>query len=184
MFKLSQKSRKSFALFSIAAALISCLAVQNAFAHARWKLGSTFSAPRDEASGHKVAPCGGAKRTANVKNYSSGQTVQLEFEETINHLGYYEVYLLGPNDERMQGVPAPLARLDDKQNDAIVDGASHQYTISFKVPAVTCTECAFQLIQVMLDNPNAPSNYYSCTDVTIGNAAPNKPSGFKVEKRP
>ncbi|MEY3901802.1 MAG: hypothetical protein RL189_1108 [Pseudomonadota bacterium] len=165
--------------------VIATFASLQAHGHARWKLGSSVSAPRSEDAGLKAAPCGGKARTANVKSYSAGESVTLEFEETINHPGYYEVHLLGSNDQKVAGVPSPLARLDDTQNNPISNGNNHQYKISFQVPAVDCPQCAFQLIQVMLDNPNAPSNYYSCTDVSITNSgkAPAKPAGFKIQRR-
>ncbi|MEN9810268.1 MAG: hypothetical protein RLZZ488_1835 [Pseudomonadota bacterium] len=164
---------------------LSAFASLKAQGHARWKAGSSVSAPRSEDSGLKTAPCGGTSRTANVKKYTAGESVTLEFEETINHPGYYEVHLLGANDQKVAGVPSPLAKLDDTQNNPIRNGNNHQYKITFQVPAVDCPECAFQLIQVMLDNPNAPSNYYSCTDVSISNSdkAPAKPAGFKIQRR-
>ena len=164
---------------------LSAFASLKAQGHARWKAGSSVSAPRSEDSGLKTAPCGGTSRTANVKKYTAGESVTLEFEETINHPGYYEVHLFGANDQKVAGVPSPLAKLDDTQNNPIRNGNNHQYKITFQVPAVDCPECAFQLIQVMLDNPNAPSNYYSCTDVSISNSdkAPAKPAGFKIQRR-
>lgn len=152
-------------------------------AHTRWKEGSAVSAPRNSNSGLKTAPCGGVPKSNNVKNYSAGQSVTLEFEETINHPGRFEVYLLDANDKRVPGVPSPLAKLEDTQNDPIQNGVFHQFKIQFQVPAVDCPQCAFQLIQVMTDNPNAPSNYYSCTDISIKATAPAKPTGLKIEKR-
>lgn len=155
----------------------------SAEAHTRWKLGSTISAPRSSDSGLKVAPCGDKPKSSEVKNYTGGQLITLEFEETINHPGRFEVYLLDANDKPVSGVPSPLAKLEDMQNDPIQNGVYHQYKIQFRVPAVDCPQCAFQLIQVMTENPNAPSNYYSCTDISIKVTAPAKPTGLKIEKR-
>lgn len=167
---------------SVACGFVLVVKASPAAAHARWKLNSTISAPRSTDPGLKTAPCGGVARTTNVKKYLAGQKATLEFEETVNHPGRYEVYLLDAQEKPVAGVPSPLATLEDTQNAPIIDSKFHQYSISFDVPAIDCTGCAFQLVQVMLDNPNSPSNYYSCTDISISTKALEKPTGLKIEK--
>ncbi|MFZ9520624.1 MAG: SCE4755 family polysaccharide monooxygenase-like protein [Silvanigrellaceae bacterium] len=172
----------SLAAISVACGFAFLVESSNAAAHARWKLNSTISAPRTNDPGLKTAPCGGVARTTNVKKYLAGQKATLEFEETVNHPGRYEVYLLDAQEKPVAGVPSPLAKLEDSQNDQIIGSNFHQYNITFDVPAIDCTGCAFQLVQVMLDNPNSPSNYYSCTDISISTKALEKPTGVKIEK--
>ncbi len=154
-----------------------------ASAHARWKSGSSLSPPRSLNDNLKTPPCGGTQKSGTRKQYKPGEKISLEFEETVNHPGYFEIHLLGKDDQPVQGVPRPLLKIEDTQNNRVVDGKAHQYQATLQVPAVNCSECAFQLIQVMLDDPANPSNYYSCTDISIGGAAPAKPTGLKVQKK-
>ena len=174
--------RDFVSVISVSCSLFLAALAERADAHARWKLNSTISAPRTNDPGLKTAPCGGVARTTNVKKYLAGQKATLEFEETVNHPGRYEVYLLDAQEKPVAGVPSPLAKLDDSQNEQIVGSNFHQYNITFDVPAIDCAGCAFQLVQVMLDNPNSPSNYYSCTDISISTKSLEKPTGLKIEK--
>jgi len=116
-------------------------------------------------------------------NYSPGQGIPVEFEETINHPGRFEVRILGPEDQPLAAYTAPLLTIQDVQNTEIQNGANHQYRGQVILPNITCINCSLQLIQVMTENPETPSLYYSCTDISIGAKAPEKPSGLKLEKR-
>ena len=62
-----------------------------AFAHARWKLDGT-TPPRDNNTGHKIEPCGNVPRTNKDKTFTSGATIEVEWEETINHPGYFQIF--------------------------------------------------------------------------------------------
>jgi hypothetical protein len=171
-------------VFKITLASVTLLALETtAFAHARWKLGSALTPPRTNATGLKSAPCGAAPRTALSKNYSPGQVIPVEFEETINHPGRFEIRILGPADQPLAAYTAPLLTIQDVQNTAIQNGVNHQYTGQVPLPNITCIDCSLQLIQVMTENPANPSLYYSCTDISIGATPPEKPSGLKLEKR-
>ncbi len=161
----------------------SLLSTNSAFAHTRWKLGSTLSPPRNNSTGLKTAPCGGVARSASLKNYSPGQSIPVEFEETINHPGRFEIRILGPQDQPISGFTEPLLTIQDTQNTQVSNGINHQYTAQVPLPNITCIDCTLQLIQVMTENPAAPSFYYSCSDISVGATAPEKPVGLKLEKR-
>jgi hypothetical protein len=156
-----------------------------AHAHARWKSDSVVSPPRSLNDNLKSAPCGGTTKGSNPRKYRGGESINLEFEETVNHPGYFEIHLLGKDDKPVQGVPSPLLKIEDNQNTQVESGKPHQFKATLQLPAVDCAECALQLIQVMLDNPQAPSNYYSCSDISISNlkSGPAKPTGLKINKR-
>lgn len=144
-----------------------------AWAHARWKLGSAVTPPRNDSTGLKTAPCGGVSRTATPRTFRPGQQITVEFEETINHLGYFEIYFLPANDT-IAGTPTPLATVQDTQNTQVVNGVNHQFTAQITLPSTPCEQCTIQLIQVMQDQgPAGPrSFYYSCTDVRLSNTPP------------
>ena len=138
-----------------------------ASAHARWKLTGKLK-PRTNATGLKEpSPCGGAKVDESRRaTLVAGETVEVEFEETINHPGYYKITF---SKDGSTGFEQNVIeeKIDDDQNAAISGTSYHQYKYSLKVPSEACDKCAFQLIQFMTENPASPSKYYSCADVKI-----------------
>lgn len=171
-------------VFYLVGLSLAVLALETAaFGHARWKLGSTLTPPRTNATGLKSAPCGGVPRTSLSKNYTPGMIIPVEFEETINHPGRFEIRLLGPGDQPLPAYTTPLLTIQDNQNMPIQNGVNHQFSGQVTIPNIICIDCSLQLIQVMTDNPANPSLYYSCTDISIGATPPEKPAGVKLEKR-
>ncbi|MEJ2681349.1 MAG: lytic polysaccharide monooxygenase [Gammaproteobacteria bacterium] len=128
-----------------------------ASAHARWKIDGP-TPPRDFATGHKIAPCGDIPRTQNTKTFIAGDTLTVEWEETINHPGYFRILFSPANDEGFE-------------NSVLLDNipevpADRFYQADVQLPTEPCEACTLQLIQVMLDNPNRPY-YYSCSDIRL-----------------
>ena len=41
------------------------------------------------------------------------------------------------------------------------------YQTDLTLPNMTCADCTIQLIQVMLEDPARPKNYYSCADLSL-----------------
>jgi hypothetical protein len=162
--------------------LLSTLISVPAYSHARWKLNSTITPPRTNSTGLKTAPCGGVPRSDTARAITPGSTLTVEFEETIQHPGRFEIRLLGPGDQPIAGMTAPLVTVDDNQNGNIVNGNNHQFTAQVPIPNIPCLDCSLQLIQVMTENPANPSFYYSCTDVSVGGTVPAKPVGLKAGK--
>lgn len=148
------------------------------FGHARWKMGSKVSPPRENSTGLKSSPCGGVARTATPIEYKPGQQLTVEFEETINHLGYYEIRFLPANDSPAGMADNLLLMIPDNQNNPIANAQYHQFTANITLPNTKCETCTLQLIQVMQDNgPNGgDSFYYSCSDIKlVDNPQPPKP---------
>ena len=130
----------------------------NASAHARWSLNGLVK-PRTTATGLKEpAPCGGVARTATPVVLKSGDTVVVDFEETINHPGYFRIAFSPAGDQGFD------------QN-ILVDNitevpATRIYPQTITLPDIECDDCTLQLIQVMEDR-NPPTNYYSCADIQL-----------------
>lgn len=162
-----------------------------ALAHARWKLGSKVTPPRNDSTGLKTPPCGDVPRTATPVTFKPGQQVTVEFEETINHLGYFEIYFMPANDT-IPGTPVALTTVQDNQNTPILNGANHQFTAQITLPTTECEGCTLQLIQTMQDQgPTGPKAfYYSCSDIRISNnpvppaPAPPAPAPTPAPKTP
>lgn len=147
------------------------LAATLAGAHARLKPGGKFP-PRNADPGIKVGPCGGAARTTPVV-YKAGETVTVEWEETIKHTGKFQFFFATANDSGLftgSGTPpTPLLEVQENPNLPAVTG----YSAQLKLPDTPCDACTLQMIQVMLDNhPTMPTYYYSCADVKLTPAAP------------
>lgn len=138
----------------------SLLVPQTTWAHARLKPAGILI-PRSTSSGLKTGPCGGLPRSATAVTLTAGSVIQIEWEETVQHPGRYEFAVSPANDSSF----ARLLIVPDTQDD--VATLPHQYKASFTVPNIVCERCTFQMIQVMTENPAAPTNYYSCADIKI-----------------
>jgi len=80
--------------------------------------------------------------------------------QAINHPGKYLFALSTGNDVNFQ----LLNELVDTQNDAVLP---HTYSTKITMPNINCDTCTLQLVQVMEENPNVPTYYYSCADIKI-----------------
>jgi hypothetical protein len=152
-----------------------------AWGHARFKLNAAFKA-RNDATGLKTAPCGGIARTDNPTILKAGQTVNLEWEETINHPGYYIIRFSPADDVGFEQNVLVDMHIDD-QNET---PTPHPFEAQIQVPNVECEACTLQMIQVMEDR-DPPTNYYSCADIQIKAAddptvtPPAAPSGLNLQ---
>jgi hypothetical protein len=146
-------------------------------AHARIAVGSNLP-PRSTSPGLKTAPCGGVIRTNIPTILQAGTTMTVSWEETINHPGQFEFSFSKKND--LGFTPMKLstdvdAVIIDTQNGT--NDLPHQFSATIKIPTENCAACTIRLIQVMTENPDNPTYYYSCADVQIvgGTAEPVDP---------
>lgn len=150
--------------------LILCALVifpQFVHAHARL-LPSGSIPPRNSNAGLKTGPCGNVARTGTNTQLTAGSTVNVQWEEVIDHPGRYEFYFSAANDANF----TLLKTVNDDQDGVIPSGQSHQYSTTLTLPSQTCTACTLQMIQVMTENPANPSLYYSCADIQLISGTP------------
>lgn len=161
----------------ILAILLGCILSGTAFGHARFKLDGLFK-PRTNDPGLKTAPCGGAARTNTPVSLTPGQQVTVEWEETVDHPGFFRLSFSPANDLGFES-NVIADNIVDTQNDG---KTPHFYSKQITLPNQTCTACTLQLIQVMTENPAAPTNYYSCSDMQLLAAAapPNDVTNLKI----
>ena len=163
--------------------LLSILLIHSnpALAHARFKLGS-ITPPRNNSTGLKTAPCGGIAKTNTPTIFTAGQNVEIEWEETINHPGYFRI-LFSPNAVDDQADFDNNILLDNYTDTQNGNDTPHLYKAVVPLPQQVCDQCTLQLIQVMMDR-TPPSNYYSCSDIQVTAAGdttpPVKVSGLSV----
>jgi len=164
-------SNHSNYLSMLVIALLLPLMPASAFAHVRWALDSV-TPPRTNDTGLKANPCGGVARTARSTIFSAGQTIEVRFEETINHPGHYRI-AFSPADDLNFDSYVLVDNIPDNTNTGF-------YTQEITIPMEICSACTLQLIQVMTTSPTPlPSDYYySCSDIQItnsGDATPPQP---------
>ncbi|MBK8216627.1 MAG: lytic polysaccharide monooxygenase [Myxococcales bacterium] len=125
------------------------------------------------ADAHKTGPCGGVARTANYTQYQAGQQVTVEFTETIDHRGCFQVLFSEANDQNFQ----ILAQVDDPSGDV----TPKKRTMTVTLPAgKTCTACTLSVRQLMINRAcganqqsiNAGDTYFTCADICVGTNCP------------
>lgn len=135
-------------------------ATTDVLAHARLKIDGLVK-PRSVNAGIKTGPCGNVARTSTPTVLAPGQTIDIEWEETVDHPGSFKFSFSPAND---QGFDTNLLKeVVDTQNTAPIP---HFYKTTLTLPNVSCTACTLQLIQVMTDT-NPASFYYSCADIQL-----------------
>lgn len=161
--------------------MILLITASRAFAHI--ELDFPVERTPDNSDDQKDGPCGGAGsvRSANVTTYLPGQTITVQWRETIDHNGHYRLAFdadgqdfVNPPDEVNNSGPF------DTNGNMIVDlipdvggaipSGGRLYQQSFTLPDVECTTCTLQLIQLMSDNPGfdpLTDLYYQCADIEL-----------------
>jgi hypothetical protein len=143
-----------------AIAVLIFLSFPKAHAHAHISVDGPIT-PRSADVGLKVGPCGNIPRTDRPTILKAGATVTIEWQETINHPSRYEFYFSPSGDQNWS-----LLKVVPDTQDGTAD-LPHNYSTQITLPNQPCTDCTLQLIQVMLENPAAPTNYYSCADIQL-----------------
>ncbi|MGB8332447.1 MAG: SCE4755 family polysaccharide monooxygenase-like protein [Polyangiales bacterium] len=137
----------------------------------------------------KTGPCGaaGGERTELVTYYEPGATIEVHWDEYVDHPGHYRISFDDDGDDDFVD-PASMTELysnDTVLLDAIADkgAGDRDYVATVTLPDVTCDNCTLQVIQVMYDKPpyTTPGNdiYYQCADLVLraGGTAPDAGPG-------
>ncbi|MCX6127797.1 MAG: lytic polysaccharide monooxygenase [Proteobacteria bacterium] len=131
-------------------------------AHSRWALdGST--PPRTTDTGLKRTSaepdsCGGAARTNKARQFKPGQQLQVQWQETIDHTGHFEIRFSAANDQNFaQYVLA--ANIPDNNSDTV-----KPLTAMISLPNIKCDTCTLQLTQIM---DGSTTVYTSCADIQL-----------------
>ena len=130
---------------------------------------------KTDPCGHPDNPPGEAPPTV----FEPGQTIMLQFNEFVQHTGYFRV-ALDPTGTDAFTSPmdfddfynSPEVLLDDIPDD-MDDGGVH--VVEVTLPDMPCDPCTLQVIQVMTDDgafgPGNDDLYFQCSDIVIGEAA-------------
>lgn len=125
----------------------------------------------------KTGPCGvtGGERTDNVTYFEPGETIEVRWNEYIDHPGHYRIAFDADGDDDFVD---PATMMEFYSNDAVLlDNIPDQgrdnpyYSATVTLPDIECDNCTLQLIQVMYDKPpyTTPGNdnYYQCADLVL-----------------
>ena len=162
-------------LFILPAALLLALLWLPADADAH--LGLDAPASRYGPDTLKTGPCGvaGGVRTNNVSYFEPGETIEVLWNEYIDHPGHYRIAFDPDGDDDFVD-PATMMELYSNKA-VLLDGIPDQgrdnpeYSAQITLPNITCDNCTLQVIQVMYDKPpyTTPGNdiYYQCADLVL-----------------
>jgi len=132
----------------------------------------------------KTGPCGvaGGERTNKVNYYEPGATIEVRWNEYVDHPGHYRIAF---DDDGVDDFVDPATMMEFDSNDTVLlddisDGEPSQsdFVATVTLPNITCDNCTLQVIQVMYDKPpyETPGNdiYYQCADLVLreGGAPP------------
>ncbi len=125
----------------------------------------------------KTGPCGvsSGERTGNVTYYEPGETIEVRWEEYVEHPGHYRVAF---DDDGDDDFVDPATMMEFYSNDTVLlDGipdkgaGEREYMATITLPDLACDRCTLQVIQMMYDKPpyTTPGNdiYYQCADLVL-----------------
>jgi hypothetical protein len=158
-----------------AAAIIICFSLLPSLANAH--IGLDEPASRYGPDELKPGPCGlaGGGRSANITYYEPGETIEVRWNEYVDHPGHYRIAFDADGDDDFVDPPEMM---DLYSNEAVLlDGISDEdygeqdYVATVTLPNIECDNCTLQVIQVMYDKPpyETPGNdiYYQCADLVL-----------------
>jgi MYXO-CTERM domain-containing protein len=145
----------------------------------------------------KTGPCGneataGTAASGIVTPYQPGQTIMLQWTETVSHTGWFRIALSYNNRTDLTDPPVAIDPTTGLSTDAgienppvppvLVDGLfKHQqgqagvvYNYSLTLPTTPCAKCTLQILQFMADHGSNLGNnnpdgyfYHHCADISI-----------------
>ncbi len=174
----------------------SCLALFVAFAmlspvEARAHLGLDVPTSRYGPDTLKTGPCGvaGGERTTNVTYFEPGETIEVRWDEYVDHPGHYRIAF---DDDGVDDFVDPATMMELDSNDAVLlDGITDKgqgerdYVATVTLPELSCDNCTLQVIQVMYDKApyTTPGNdiYYQCADLVLREAGTSLDAGTDAD---
>jgi cysteine-rich repeat protein len=167
----------------LAAALVACAFATPAAAHIQlvWPPARSGTAAAPDFVNQKAGPCGLAGRSTTVTTLPAGATITVLFDELINHPGEFRIAFDAAGDDDLAPptwdgatwVTASGVNLLAEHVPDLAAGVTRG-EVQVTLPAVPCTACTLQLIQVMTDKPPFIGDndfYFMCADLVLEAAA-------------
>lgn len=130
--------------------------------------------PAARTTEQKAGPCGatGSKRGTKITTYQPGETITLEWDETVDHPGHYRVALDTDGDDDFLNPMRSTDNFSFTLMEPIADKVGGKYTQQITLPTTPCENCTLQLMQVMTTTEPYNSFYWQCADIRIAGDAP------------
>jgi len=128
-----------------------------------------MTSPATRGSAQKAGPCGasGSVRGSNVTQFAPGETVMIEWDETVDHPGHYRIAFDDDGND-FTNPNNPDDNFPSTMVEPIADKSGGHYTQQITLPTTPCENCTLQLIQVMTTQVPYNSFYFQCADIRIG----------------
>ena len=141
---------------------------------------------------NKHCPCGGGagtsscsgsvksdpNRSTRVTTYAPGETITVEWSETVGHTGRYRVAFDADGADLEDFNSTILLDIADPSGGAGNTGDGNHWSAQVTLPTTPCTNCTLQLLQIMngntadaVANPTGSSTYFQCADIVISATA-------------
>jgi uncharacterized protein (TIGR03382 family) len=123
--------------------------------------------PRTDAL--KAGPCGapGSTRGTNISTFLPGQTITVEWDETVDHPGHYRISFDASGTDAFPDPVQPDDSFPTTLVDQIADKNGGHYTQDVTLPNMECDNCTLQLVQVMTVSVPYNSFYFQCADLVL-----------------
>ena len=104
-------------------------------------------------------------RTDRFSRFEPGETITMEWTETIDHEGSWVVAFDDDGADEADFEANVLHREADPRNESGL-----AWSAEVTLPDVECTNCTLRVLQIMTTSPNpAPGDlYFQCADVVLG----------------
>ncbi|MEO8698850.1 MAG: SCE4755 family polysaccharide monooxygenase-like protein [Kofleriaceae bacterium] len=129
-----------------------------------------MTSPKPRGADQKAGPCGksGSARGSNVTMFAPGETITVEWDETVDHPGHFRIAFDDDGDDVFVNPNNPDDNFAFTLMEPISDKSGGHYTQQVTMPTTPCTNCTLQLMQVMTTAVPYNSFYYQCADIQIG----------------
>jgi hypothetical protein len=110
-------------------------------------------APRDRQDGYKDgSACGvGFDAAQPVTHYVPGQTIQVQWLETVDHSGCFLVELSAGGDRDFQ-ILGRKSHSSPPAPEGVTSAEPRHWSLDVTLPAAACSGCTLRLRQLMLDD--------------------------------
>ena len=133
------------------------------YAHAQFTTDSATPPRYNTSQIKQVGPCGSEATWASYRTnrkgiFVQGETIALDWMETVDHRGSYEFDFSPANDEGFVELIPPVADTQDNTP------TPHYYSQTVQLNVGPCDACTLRMRQNM---DNLKNYYYSCADIVI-----------------
>jgi hypothetical protein len=130
---------------------------------------TTLTSPPPRTLDNKEGPCGaaGSTRGSTVKTFAPGATINVEWDETVDHPGHYRIAFDDDGDDVFVNPISPDDNFPFTLKEPIADKEGGHYRQRVTLPTAPCANCTLQLMQIMTTDVPYNSFYYQCADIAI-----------------